>query len=344
MPRYAVLVRESSNRVFGKSAPELLAAEVAAIGPHLTGNVRDVSSTELGGLHYVQFTSDELTDDDTFIISNLALGRGLFQQTDSGALVPLERAPLQFFDDDLISIQRYVGKTNEQFTHLLVNLALAESTAAHVRAAAGETVSLFDPVAGRGSTLNRGLIYGFDVAGAELDESHFDQFKQFLSTYLKDHRIKHKIESERIRKGPHAGAAAFDARIRPNSPGAMAHVRMARVSTDAGAGLFPGRKFDVIAGDLPYGIHHGARTGKGAATKATASNRSPERLVADSLPNWRKLMATGASLGLSWNVRTLARETLGSVLADGGLEIVDFPQSFEHEVDRQITRDVIICR
>ena len=345
MPRYAVLVRESSNRVFGKSAPDLLAAEVQAIGRHLSHGVANVAVEELGGLDYVLFTSEELKGDDTCILSNLALGRGLFETASDGALLPLERTPLRWFDDDLISIQRYVGKTNEQFTHLLVNLALAESTAAHVRAERGETVSLFDPVAGRGSTLNRGLVYGFDVAGVELDEGNVDQYRQFLSTYLKDHRIKHKVDAERIRKGEHAGAAAFDVSIRPSTPDGRQRVRMVRTSTDASRGLFPGWKFEVLAGDLPYGIHHSAQSGKEkGGKKSGASNRSPERLVADSLPTWRKSMANGAALGLSWNVKTLTRESLGNVLADGGFEVISFPHSFEHEVDRQITRDIIVSR
>lgn len=338
VPRYAVLVRESSNRVFATSAPALLAAEVQAIGRHLTHGVSDVSRRELGGLSYVLFATEDLDANDVFILSNLALGRGVFEQTDGAALLPVDATPLECFESDIITIQRYVGKTNEQFTHLLVNLALAESMAAHERATAGETVSLLDPVAGRGSTLNRGLVYGFDVAGIELEESHVDQYKQFLTTYLKDHRIKHKVESERIRKGSHAGSAAFDVRIRPNRPDELRRVRMVRGSTDASVGLFPGQKFDVLAGDLPYGVHHNARSEKASAA------RSPERLVADALPSWRKIMANGASLGLSWNVQTLSRENLANVLVDGGFEVVRVPASFEHVVDRRITRDVIVSR
>ena len=335
---FALLARESSNRVFGTFAPELLAAEIAAIGPHFSNGLTNIEVAEIGGLPCVKFDLDVANEGDVFLASNLALGRGLFGVRPDGALYPLAYRPLEFFDTDLITIQRYAGKTNEQFTHLLVNLALAESKSAHRRAEAGESVRLLDPVAGRGSTLNRGLTYGFDVAGVEVEESSVDQYRQFLSTYLKDHRIKHKVESERIRKGSHAGSAAFDVRIRPNRPDELRRVRMVRGSTDASVGLFPGQKFDVLAGDLPYGVHHNARSEKASAA------RSPERLVADALPSWRKIMANGASLGLSWNVQTLSRENLANVLVDGGFEVVRVPASFEHVVDRRITRDVIVSR
>ncbi len=343
MAWYAVLTRESSNRVFGLSAPRLAAAEVVVIGAHLSVEVNNVEVVELGGLSYVRFSADELTANDIFILSNLALGRGLFRETEDAALEPVDLSPLEWYESDLITIQRYVGKTNEQFTHLLVNVTLAESVSAHRRASAGKSVSLLDPVAGRGSALNRGLMYGFDVGGIELDERNVEQYRAFLSKYLQDHRVKHSVDTERIRKGEHRGSSALNVVIRPADPTTVQRVRMARASTDTGAGLFPGKRYDVVVGDLPYGIAHTAKGGAGDR-KGGAGDRSPERLVVDSLPGWRTLMADGAALGLSWNTRTLRRETLANVLVDGGFDVVQFPCDFEHEVDRQITRDLIICR
>ena len=339
MGRYALLVRESSNRVFAAAAPALLAAEVEAIGSHLSGGMSDGETIALGGLDYFCFESSDLTDADLFLVSNLALARGVFEVIGGDALRPIALQPLEWFDTDLITIQRYVGKTNEQFTHLLVNLAVSASRSAHHRASAGERVRLLDPVSGRGSTLNRGLVYGFDVGGVEVDESHVDQHRIFLTTYLKDHRIKHKAQTERIRKGPLAGTSAFDVAIRPGDPAVAQRVKVARASTENTAQLFAGKKFDVIAGDLPYGIHH---TSKGGAK--AANHGSPEQLVADSLVGWRQVMAPGAALGLSWNVHTLSREALGNQLVGAGLEVVEHSRSFEHRVDRQITRDLIVGR
>ena len=40
-------------------------------------------------------------------------------------------------DDDLVTIQRYAGRTNEAFTHLLVNLALSAGGGTMARRAPG---------------------------------------------------------------------------------------------------------------------------------------------------------------------------------------------------------------
>ena len=332
---FALLARESSNRVFGTFAPELLAAEIAAIGPHFSNGLTNIEVAEIGGLPCVKFDLDVANEGDVFLASNLALGRGLFGVRPDGALYPLAYRPLEFFDTDLITIQRYAGKTNEQFTHLLVNLALAESKSAHRRAEAGESVRLLDPVAGRGSTLNRGLTYGFDVAGVEVEESSVDQYRQFLSTYLKDHRIKHKLSSERIRKGEHSGASAFEIAINPALESGRQHVRMVRASTSSAVGLLPSKYFDVVVGDLPYGLAHRA--------KSQSADRSPEQLVGDSLSGWWSLMTPGASMGLSWNVKTMPRKRLVDLLEAAELDVVEHPRSLEHRVDRQIVRDLIVA-
>lgn len=336
MTRYALLTRESSNRVFGSAAPEMLLAEVLAIGKHLSAGISDTEPMALGGMSYVCFDS-VLGDTDRFILSNLALARGLFEFVEAtpgaAALRPLDITPLEWFPSDLITIQRYRGKTNEQFTHLLVNLTLAESLEAHARASAGKRVRLFDPVAGRGSTLNRGLVYGFDVGGVELDDTSVDQYKTFLTTYLKDRRVKHKAETERIRKGKHAGTSAFDVSIRPGSSGQ--HVRLARASTEQTRGLFAGAKFDVLVGDLPYGIRH--------KSSSKALDRSPTDLVQGAIDSWRSVMSPRASLGLSWNTKTMPREQLTEVLTENGFVVTAHPRSFEHVVDRQITRDLLVA-
>ena len=340
MVQYALLARESANRVFGQWAPKLLRAEVLALGPHLSKGVSDVRIEQIGGLSFATFEAESLTPTDRFILSNFALGRGLFERTRNGALSPIDPTPLSWFESDLITIQRYTGKTNEQFTHLLVNLAIAASPAAHARAFEGRQVRLLDPVSGRGSTLNRGLMYGFDVAGIELDETSVEQNRIFLTTYLKDHRIKHKAERERIRKGDLAGSSAFEIAIRPESPTERQHVRVCLAETSLGSKLFPGKRFDVIVGDLPYGIQHSSKKG---SRKGRDADRSPEQLVSDSLSGWTKLLEHGGGLALSWNIKTLTRDCLVGMLTEVGLEVVIHPESFEHEVDRQITRDLIVA-
>lgn len=330
MPRYALLVRESANRVYAGDAPRLLAAELAAVaGPAGIATER-VEVTAIGGVDYVVATAPELDETQRFVLSNLSACHALFELHDDGRLAPCEVAPLRWFADDLVTMQRYPGKTNEQFTHLLVNVAVAASTAAHERSAQGKQVRLLDPVAGRGSTLNRALLHGFDATGIEIVEADVDQYRTFVTNYFQEHRIKHRVTRERVRKGPLAGTWRFGVTIAGRQ-----ELLMVRGDSERAAELLPGRSHDVVVGDLPYGVQH--RVAGGGAP------RSPGELVASSIEGWVALLRRGGSLALSWNVRTLPHSELAGSLAAAGLEIVEHPASFEHGVDRTIRRDLIVA-
>ena len=330
MPSYALLTKESANRVYADAAPDLLAAELSAVAEHFSFEVANVGVSSLGGVPYVVFDGDELTNTDQFIASNLSGTRALFAK-EGDTLRPLDLQPLEWFDDDLISIQRYSGKTNEQFTHLLLNLTIAASTAARDRAARGDQVTLLDPVAGRGSSMNRGLMYGFDVAGVERNDKDVDQYRNFITTYLKDHRVKHKAETERFRKGELSGSSAFDVDIDRGRQS----LRMACGDTAKAKQLMSGQNFDVVVGDLPYGVQHVA-TGKNV-------RRSPVELVQDSARAWHSVTAKGGAIGLAWNLLTMSRDDLTVALQSAGFTIVEHPRSFEHVVDRAITRDILVA-
>jgi len=328
---YALLTRESSNRVYGRDAARLLVAELAAVAPHFSVEVSNIAIETLGGVDYVLFDAGELNGLDCFFASNLSGTRAFFA-ADEGLLRPLSTTPLTMFAEDIVTIQRYPGKTNEQFTHLLVNLATAASSSAHARVASGERVRLLDPVAGRGSTLNRALMYGFDAYGVELNSGDVDQYRQFLSTYLKTNRVKHKVTAERFRKGELAGDSAFDVDI---GRGRQA-VRMVNGETSRARSYFRGRQMDVIVGDLPYGVHHGATTGR-------TLRRSPKELVESAVASWAALLSPGGAIGLSFNTKTLSPADVTSIFTHARLAPVDHPVDFTHTVDRSITRGLLVA-
>jgi len=330
--RFALLTLDSSNRVYNRAAVDLLAAELLAVAGALHAELVDVNLQTLGGVDYVVFTAHRLDGHDRFIVSNLSSVRALFELHGDGLLAPLELEPLAYFTSDLVTIQRYPGKTNEQFTHLLSNLAVAASSAAAERAAAQLPVRVLDPVAGRGTTLNRALTYGYNVAGIEISAADFDQYRTFLATYLKNNRIKHRISGEKVRKGPLAGSERLIVRI-----GGGQRLELVHGDTEQAAEMFPARSFDVVVGDLPYGVQHRASAGGGKA-------RSPFDLLAASLTGWRTVMRGGAALGLAWNTKTLPRVEVERLLSEHGFDIVEQPASFEHVVDRSILRDLIVAR
>ena len=72
------------------------------------------------------------------------------------------------YDSDLITIPKYAGKTNEQFTKLLLNLTILLARRPRRRMLDAQLVVL-DPLCGRGTTLNQALMYGYDAIGIEID-------------------------------------------------------------------------------------------------------------------------------------------------------------------------------
>ena len=206
MCRYALLILPSANRVYADAAERsLCVAELEAFGGSvLGGRIAGAAATTIGGVPYVAFTADRIDARDAALLANLSSVYALFQVEDGGSddgplLRPVELRPLDRFDDDLLTIQKYQGKTNEQFTKLLLNVTLLASGFATEML--DRKFAVLDPLCGRGTTLNQALMYGFDAAGIDLDAKDFDAYAAFIQTWLKRKRVKHHAERGRLRLG-----------------------------------------------------------------------------------------------------------------------------------------------
>ena len=332
MPEYALLLLPSTNRVYRTQAGELTLAELAVTSTRLHAPIEQARLASIGGVDYVRFRSDGFDEHDRAVVSDVSAAFALFRLSDDEQqLAPVPLEPTQRFGSDLITVQRYPGKTNEQFTHLLVNVAWSRSPAAAERAAAGRPIRLLDPLAGRGTSLNRGLMYGFDVAGVEINGSDIDAYVTFLSHHLKESRRPFKVETSTVRRGAAAGAKRSTITIGPAQ-----RVELVRDDTTSAAHHFAAHRFDLLVADLPYGVQHGAASGGGR-------NRSPGALVSTAAPVWRSLLRTGAGIALAWNTKTMPRPQLEASLRDAGFTVVDPPLPFGHDVDRSIHRDVMVA-
>ena len=339
---YALLLRASANRVYGASLPGLAAAELAVLDAHLLGGrVLDAAPRTLGGVEYllVDCGAAALDDHAVAVVSNLSALHALFS-VEGHLLRPLAVAPLARQDDDVVTIQRYAGKTNEGLTHLLVNLALAVGPGTFARALAGERVRLLDPLCGRGTTLNRAVVYGLDAVGVDQDKRDLEAFEAFFVGWCKDKRLKHQVDRARLRKGrtsPAARTTVAYGTTRDRASWSSVEV----IHDDSGhvPQHLPARSVDALVADLPYGVQHGASTGG-------ALRRTPEDLLAAVLGPWHAVLRPGAGVALSWNRRTLPRPRLVELLAGNGYELCRpaDDEAFVHRVDRSITRDVVVAR
>jgi SAM-dependent methyltransferase len=325
VPRFALLIAPSTNRVYAGSALPLTRAELSIFGSVLSGPPEEITETQLGGVPYVTFEAS-LTDADVGCLSNLSSIYALYECV-GDLLRPVELRPLAYLDEDLVTIPKYAGKTNEQFTRLLLNVTLV---AAGIRPGSGK-LTLLDPLCGRGTTLNTALRYGYDAIGIERDGKEVDAYAAFLKTYLKRKRLKHRAELNPVRRDRKLVARRFQVTIAERQTVTLYHAD----TTDARQFLKAGCA-DVIVADAPYGVAHGSHAG-GTRTRA------PLELLRAAVPVWAELLTSGGALGISWNTHVAARAEAAAILEKHGLTVVDLPD-LAHRVDQAILRDILVAR
>jgi len=185
MSRYAFLILPSFNRVYAEAATRLAKAELEVFNQSvLAGRVWRIDDSEIAGVPYVTFNCDALADRDAAFLANLSCLYALFRvEGENEALYPVPLRRLDRLDDDLITILKYPGKTNEQFTKLLLNVTMLSSRFASDMLT--RRLSVLDPLCGRGTTLNQALMYGFNAYGVDIDKRDIETYSSFIQRWLK---------------------------------------------------------------------------------------------------------------------------------------------------------------
>ncbi|MEO3783059.1 SAM-dependent methyltransferase [Actinocorallia sp. B10E7] len=345
--RFGILIRPSANRVYAESSVTLMEAELEVLDRAvLGGRIGDVESRSIGGVPYLVFSAEDLSARDVAFLSNLSSLYALFRLGgDDGpggtALYPVELSPLDRLDDDLLTIQKYSGKTNEYFTKLLLNVTLWSSASGpHM---ADRTLRVLDPMCGRGTTLNQAMMYGYNADGIDIDGKDFEAYAGFLRTWMKRKRLKHTAEIVPVRRDRRLVGRRLDVSYGVSKEeyksGDKRRLTVVNADTTRAADFFAADSFDVIVTDAPYGVQHGARNRE-------SLTRSPLELLTRALPGWVRLLRPGGAVGISWNTHVTSREDALAALAEAGLEPLDEGpyRRFRHRVDQAIVRDVIVAR
>jgi SAM-dependent methyltransferase len=340
MTRYALLVSPSANRVYARSAPALTVAELAVLAETaLAGRLGEARPENVAGVEYVTFEGD-LDALGLAHVANVSTAFALFERTDGDDFRPVALERLDTFDDDLLSILKYQGKTNELFTKLLLNVTVLASGSAPRMLT--DRLRILDPLCGRGTTLNQALMYGWHASGVDLDSADFETYAAFLPRWLKDHRLKHTATTARLRRGGRTLGRRLDVELAASkqswADGDTIAVSTALADTREATEVFRAASFDAIVTDAPYGVQHGSRSGSGL-------QRRPRELLAEALPGWVRLLRPGGAVGVAVNVRTCPRADALAMLAGAGLQPRDTPayRGFEHRVDQAIQRDLVVA-
>lgn len=332
-----MLLDPSANRVYRQATARLAAAELAVT----TDFVSDITVDRLGNAPALRFRADEV---DELALANQSSQLVTFEQAD-GRLAPLELPRVEVLEDDLLTIQKYQGKTNEAFTRLLLHL-----TCSQVRRPGPLTV--LDPLAGRGTTLLAAWLAGHHGYGVEADDKAFEALAGYLKTYLRTKRLKHSADITPVRRDGRNLGRRLDVTVRlgapthdrPARPG-LPNLELTVFTGDArdSAALFGRRRFDAIVTDAPYGVVHGAQR-----TRATRGerqrDRSPAELLGEVVGVWASQLRPGGALGIAWNTFSLPRAELARVLTEAGLTVRGEGAwlDFAHRVDSAINRDLMV--
>lgn len=339
VPQHLILLAPSANRVYAADAPRLAESELRAMTSGFGLSATDVETTRIAGVDYLAVqTGDRLDETGRQILSALSAAYGIFRREgDLLAPVPLQRrAP---YASDLVTIQKYQGKTNEQWTRLLLNV-----TAAAIRRPEkllDGTLQVLDPMCGRGTTLNIALSLGLDVTGVDLDSKDFQAYSAFIKTWMRQHRLKHTADETNLRTSGRNRGKQLQVEVAASKEdrkaGRTQHVTYLSTDTTDVDGLIRPRSVDVIVTDTPYGVQHGSHGDRLA--------RSPLDLLSRALPQWQPLLRTGGAIGLSYNRHVAPRQDLATLLVEHGLTPVDGEaDAFRHRVDASIDRDLIVAR
>jgi tRNA G10 N-methylase Trm11 len=224
---------------------------------------------------------------------------------------------------DLLTTRRYRGKTNEMFTRFMLNVARAGSALAD---RPWETLRVFDPLSGGGTTLFAALILGASAAGVEQNAKDVESTASYLQGFLRTHGIAAQVKHERLKGLGRRHLFTIGKSTRQAC-------LLAHGDASESAALIAGFRPHLIVTDLPYGIQHRTQL---------------EGLLASALPVWAELLPPSGTLVMAWESSRYSRADLIRLVEQiSPLSVLDDPpyDTLAHRVDRVIRqRDVLVAR
>ncbi len=315
-----------TNMTAALAAPELLASPLGAA-------IRHIEPVTLAGQTHLLVDIDDASLPDMLpILSRLGATSAAYEyfahvgEIEGPLLRPLEPCFTPFVPLEMAEIRRYKGKTNEIFTHILLNIAIF---AGAYSGQFTERLRVLDPLAGGGTTLFLALAAGYDAFGIEHARQDVETTAVFIKQYLNNERIPCKELDERRRAGRRyqfeiGRKGATRLLVLAHGETHQADLHMQEVPG--------GSRMHAVVGDLPYGIQHFGEIAE---------------LLRNALPAWESLLLPGGTLALAWNATRVERSALVELVEQQTrLKVRNDPlyTQFAHAVDRVIKkRDVLVA-
>ena len=325
---YAFQLRAHSNARYQVSLLSLSQKELACMLA-ACGVEADVFTRTLGGTPFLCFEADTLTPAQQAFLAG-ASGVYMTAALQGDLLKPLDLALPAFLPNDMPEVLKYKGKTNSDFTRMLINLALAAGGRWNT-----QRPYILDPLCGRGTTLFCALTRGMNAIGIENDRKSVQEGLQYADKWLQYHRLKHATERSSLTL-PQGGSVPRTMLRVTGEDQTERQITFLQTDTRNCGSLLKKHPADALVADLPYGVQH--------APQANGKTSSFEDLLVQALPAWRQALAPGRAAVLAFNTYTLKRDHLASLAEGAGFQIPDSPlySDFSHWVEQAVNRDVLV--
>ncbi|MGL4732000.1 MAG: TRM11 family SAM-dependent methyltransferase [Clostridium sp.] len=340
MNRYVILANPGHNRIYFETALKIAVSELEAIADAYDMEINEIEEESIGLPASISFsTKRELKEEDFRVLGFSSIFYALFEIVEDGLLKPISVPDFHTFPESMVQILKYNGKTNEQFTRLMVNLALSACKTG------SDKITLVDPMCGKGTTLYEGFIRGFDVRGIEINGQWTQEIQTYIVRFLKEGKYKHK--AEKSKQSDSKGKKIADlfsltaaAKKADFSVGNVQKFQLYNSDTRKSNLLMKKKSCDILISDLPYGVQHGSKN-----DNDSNMSRSPLGLLKEATPAWYDLLKVKGSVVLAYNEFTMKYNDVAAVLEQNGFRVLnDAPYNdYLHRVDQSINRNLIVA-
>lgn len=335
---YGILRYPHQNKRYFESTKVLLECEFEIIMNAFNIEAKNSGYRIINGIELYCFELEDLTKDLKIALLKLSSNYILFAIKDD-LLLPMNEEKATYFKEDLSSILKYSGKTNEDFTAMMINVGIFSSK---FDKSFQKPLKILDPMCGRGTTLYQGLIMGYNVSGIEINPKECVEIDKYMKRYLKFHKYKHDASHQTIiidkkKKGIKYTIETADT-IENFKSKDRRIIEFASGNTLDCNDFYKKDSFHVIVTDIPYGVQHSGTTKDKPVDMVD--------LLEKSAIAWNKVLKKGGTVVISYNAFTLKKETLKELFEKAGYEVfTEGPYgNFEHWVEQAVSRGVFVAR
>ena len=295
----------------------------------------EVRAETLGGCDFLTFECRPLTPAVLTFLSGHSCVSFLAENV-GGALRPLIFGRGDYLNEDLPEILKYKGKTSASFTRMMLNTARSLSPFP-----LGETLTVIDPLCGKGTACFCALQAGMNAVGADRDDKAIHEAADYFARYLRYNMLKHTVRSLSETAGKRSLPVTeyvFADSKEHYLGGDTRFLRLGTADTEDAPALCRKKPVHLLLADLPYGVQHAPQSG--------GKPESFVSLLSRALPKWKQALLPGSVLAVSFNTLTFPTRQVLEIARSSGLDPLEDGvfSGLRHEVEQAVVRDVVFMR